>query len=221
MNDAHTFKQHDFKHSRLGFTLLEMVIAAVLLAVLVTAVVSVLRVLMAETRNVGRTPASVLPESLARQLRRDVINARSYRSSNLQLDLLGYVAQDADSGEPLLTMAIASYRIRPTQRGGLLLRVQQSAGGGVDPTPTIGGSAVQPLWQGVTAIGLNSNYLDTRDVSLLPPAALQALSAEPTAKGGGWLPLSSVVEVTLLGDQRQTLFRESIARDSGTNGEGL
>lgn len=224
MNDAHETLHHrhsqhygyqfSFKRRAVGFTLLELVVAAALLAVLVTAVVSVLRVLLAETRNTDAAGAAVLPESLARLMRRDVINARSYRLANSQLDLLGYVAQDDDSGRPLLTLAIASYQIRTTQRGGLLLRVQQSLDGGSGMMPMSNSAAVQPLWLGVGAINLTSSYLDTRDVSLLPPAVMQSLSAEPAPDGRSWLPLSTTVELTLLGGQGQTLFRESIARDS-------
>lgn len=205
-------------HNRFAFTLLELVVATVLLAVLVTAVVSVLRVLLAESKIVDGTAATVLPESLARQLRRDVTNARSYRLANSQLDLLGYVAQDADSGRPLLTMAIASYQVRPTGRGGLLLRVQQSLDAGAGTASLTGTTRLQPLWHGVGAIGLTSSYLDTRDVSLMPPEVMQSLTSGLAADASGWLPLSPSVEVTLLGDQGQTLFRESIARDSGSAG---
>lgn len=213
-NKQHPVYQVSFKRRAVGFTLLELVVAAVLLAILVTAVVSVLRVLLAESRNADASKAAVLPESLARLMRRDVINARSYRLANSQLDLWGYVAQDVDSGQPLLTPAIASYQIRATQRGSLYcgcnVRPQESSR--IMPLTNV--TSEQPLWLGVSTIGLTSSYLDTRDVSLLPPAVMQSLSSEPTPGGSGWLPLSPAVELTLLGGQGQTLFRESIDRDA-------
>ena len=230
MNDAHdTFSQRhrhepgyqfSVEPRAVGFTLLELVVAAVLIAILVTAVVSVLRVLLAETRNTDASAAAVLPESMARLVRRDVMNARSYRLDNSQLDLLGYVGQDGDSGRPLLTLAIASYQIRATQRGGLLLRVQHSLDSGSRMMNMANSTSAQPLWLGVSSIRLTSNYLENRDVSLLPPAVMQSLSAQPAPDGSGWIPLSPTAELTLLDGKGQTLFRESIARDSSSTEAG-
>ncbi len=201
--------------SRHAFTLIEMVVACVLLSVLLVAVVSVWRVLLNENRQLKQSQAAVLPESLARQLRRDVINARSYRQRGEQLELLGYVDQDAASGQALLTLAMANYHIRPTIQGGVLFRSQLSAST-TTAVMTTAGSMVQPLWRGARAIRLTSNTIDTGDVSLLSPEVIESFTAGTMADSSGWIVLPPVVEVMVLGEQGQVLFRESIVRSEGT-----
>lgn len=186
-----------------GFTLLEMIVAGVLLAVLLSSVVSVLRVLLREGRASLNHALATPPEALLRVLRRDVINARAFRVIPNGVELLGHVAQD-EFGQPLLTTALVEYAVRPTSKGGLLERRQRSAA-----TPA---SLTQPLWHGVRNFQLSANVVDDRDLSLLSPDALQTLTGGLSLNSDGWQPLPATVAVMLQDMHEQVLLRESIMR---------
>lgn len=186
-----------------GFTLLEMVVAGVLLAVLMSATLSVLRVLLRESRSSLNQTQTAPSEAVLRVLRRDVINARAFRLFPNGVELLGHVAQD-EFGQPLWTTALVQYVVRPTSLGGLLERRQLS--------PATPANLTQPLWHGVRKIQLSANVVDDRDLSLLSPDTLQALTTGLSLNSDGWQPLPASVEVMLLDVREQVLLRESIMR---------
>jgi type II secretory pathway pseudopilin PulG len=205
---------------RPAFTLLEMIVAGVLTALLMTAVAGVLRELLKERQRFETNHAALFTESLVQQLRRDIINARVVRQTPTQLDLWGYVTQEPFSMQPLLTGGIVSYHLRPGTQGGLLFRSQQPWPA---PTPTdlsaasfasfdLSASRAQPVWSGVASVALLASFIDQRDVSLLDPAAMRSATTEQPAAGQVWLPLPPTVDVLVIGTQGQVLFRESIAR---------
>jgi type II secretory pathway pseudopilin PulG len=209
---------------RPAFTLLEMIVAGVLMALLMTAVVGVLRELLQERQRFETSHADLFPESLVRQLRRDIVNARLLRQRPTQIDLWGYGVQEPSTGQPLLTGGIVSYHIRPGTHGGLLFRSQQTW---LVPTPSdlsaasfanfdLSAGWAQPVWAGVASVSLLSSWIDQSDVSLLDPAAMQSVTTEQTAAGQAWLPMPATVDVLVIGTQGQVLFRESIVRGEET-----
>ncbi len=187
--------------TRAGFTLLELVIACSLLAVLMATSVRILRSLL---RDSGPLMAGAAghSEGLARQIRSDLHNARAFRRTRDAVELLGYNAQDRTTGQPLLTPAVVRYVIAPVQSGSLLLRQQTQASSGWQQ------STSQPLWLGVAEFRLRSTYLDSQETALAP--ALAALIVGQA----GWERLPPSLQVQLLGTQGQTLYSQEIVRGS-------
>ena len=181
---------------RAGFTLLEMIVACVLMAVLMTVVVRVLNVVLRESRDENYGNQAFVAEILAAQIRRDVTNARQYRFTPSRLELLGFVAQEQHTGKPLLTQAIASYRIQPTSEGTVLVREQRAS-------VAASRSFTQPVWAGATSISFATSYVENDDRS--------GSTAE-----GGWLELPEIVELSVLGEQSRPLFSEMIVRREGS-----
>ena len=197
-----------FAHHQ-GFTLLEMIVAAALLAVLMSSVLSVLQALLRESRAPQGQTLSQPPESLMRLLRRDVINARAFRLVPNGVELLGHLAQDG-LGQPLLTTAIVQYAVRPTANGGLLERRQLAQA--TNPSSTTALARSQPLWHGIGKIGLTTNLVDERDVSLLSPQDLGHWASGLSLNGDGWQRLSSTADIVLLDTRGQVAYRESIVQ---------
>ncbi len=190
---------------RTAFTLLEMVIACMLLAVLLAVVARVMRSILIETK-LNESPDLAVSELLAEQFRRDLLNAHSYRQLDAQhLQLLGFVAQEPATGQSLLTSAMATYRIKPTSGGSLLVR-EQLAMPSTNTAASIEPQS-QPLCIGAVSLRLDSDIVERGE---LTENTLQA----PLRPGGNWFELAPVVELTIAGPQGQVLFREMIVREA-------
>ncbi len=105
-----------------GFTLIELVAATALSAVLLTTVLAVVR-------TVNRPdPAGAAPDDapLARQLRWDLANAVVLRTDAGGLTLAGHGSLDPDTLEPTGRPVVVTYSVRPAGGRNWLVREQAS-----------------------------------------------------------------------------------------------
>ena len=171
-----------------GFTLLEVVAALVLTALLATAAFAVLRPLLQESsRGKLEFPTAQLRE----QLQRDLANATSYQFSDNRLILFGDLAIEREAKFPLFVPAEIEYSCSASSIGWLLRRQQTlAARNGIK-----GEVSSDPLWVGVKSIIFTSTYLDDED-----------------AKGSaaGWKQLPPAYRLRLFDDKGRLLISESI-----------
>ena len=182
-------------HSRArGFTLIEVLVATVIGAILVVAVLGVLRNLMRKENMRQLAITSILAE----QLRRDFSNARYFRRTASGVEISGPVTR-SDTGGFLWAQGSVAFEIR---------RIN-SAEGQTDVLTRRDSSPREPpirqaeelLWLGVGAIRVDSFVLDESDLPILPQAKAQ-----------GWQPLASSFELSLFDEQGSLWHRESIVR---------
>ena len=107
-----------------AFTLVELVAATALSAVLLTVVLSVVRTV---NRPVAATdPATDTAGPLARQLRWDLTNAVVLRTDDRGLTLAGYGSLDPVTREPTHQPVVVTYTLRPATDQLWLVREQTS-----------------------------------------------------------------------------------------------
>lgn len=168
-------------HSPRGFTLLEMVAAMVLAAILFAALVSLLRSFADQQRIMAgisdqRPPTQILSELI----RRDLTGARYVRHDGNQLRLVGTIARDRNSKKPTGRQAEVVYRVAQVNGEAWLLRRETH----LDEMASTR-SHEEPLWQGVVGLDLNTinaGWVDNDQE--LPPrfAAAAALGLEPAPR---------------------------------------
>ena len=167
-----------------GFTLLELIVVVILSAILLTAVTSVMRVVLADAKPSVGSQASrntrPLSQLAASQLRGDMMNARLYRLSQNRLDLRGMLSRQPGTQRATWSEAIVSYVIQPTQSGGLLVRRQQ--------VPSGAESFDVPVWLGIESIRFSTSYVDDAK-----PASTVARAM--VVDGWKWMPSSCRVEL--------------------------
>lgn len=178
-----------------GFTLLELVVAVVLTAIMAVAVANVLRSLLGEQR-MYRRDSHPAPQ-LNALLRQDLLNSRYYRITPDGLQLLGHNGSDPRTGQPQLTSAEVTLAVRPTQQGGLLVRTEIA-----QDAPLQAARRSSPVWLGVSAVRFETNYLDSSsfEESINPSLPV------PT----GWKRLPAACSIVLLDDRGSILTTESI-----------
>ena len=108
--------------ARVGFTLLEMLAASVLTALLMAAVLLSLRGSLLTASEVARSRQTASPELLREQLRRDLGNALTGSLGTGRITLWGPIATDARTRQPTLRPALVFYAVA----GGRLVREEQS-----------------------------------------------------------------------------------------------
>ncbi len=178
---------------QVGFTLLEMIVASVLLVVLMSVVLRSLHTVLQESRadQFRREP---ITEVLASQIRRDLTNARQFRASSNLLELSGFIAQEPLTGKPLLTWAMVSYRIHSTREGTVLLREQRSAS---DSPARL--DIVQPVWVGAASLSLSTSIIESDE-------------GKSTDSNRAWQALPKIIELTLFDVSMQPIFNETMVR---------
>ena len=144
-----------------AFTLLELLAASILLAILMSATLLVLRASLAGAAAPVAPATSIEP--LREQLRLEIANARGAVAGLGVLSLTGHVATDPQTRQPTLGRGSVTYR----QVGSLLIRESQSLG-----QPPVR----EVVWGGVgsfaTSIAAEADATQppTADALGLPPA---------------------------------------------------
>lgn len=98
------------KHDRLAFTLIELVISALLTSIMMVALLSVLwsslrQGTMLDKNKVGQFPMT----SVAEQLRIDFQNARAYSVDTRGVSIAGFLGSDIETGIASFTPAVVRY----------------------------------------------------------------------------------------------------------------
>lgn len=138
------------KKREAAFTLVELIVAILLGAMLMVATTSVMRLALATSGRVrGSADASVANESLRRQLIRDITHSVRFSVAGNLLELDGYVHRDEASGLATQRWSTVRYVV-----------------GRIDQTPTLfrhqattGRVQVEPLWYGVSDLRVQTNQM--------------------------------------------------------------
>ena len=178
--------RHDAGRS--AYTLIELLAASVLTAILLAGVLLALRASLVETRTADLWDARLPGAQLLReQMRRDVGNATGAAMGAGSLTLFGPLATDA-AGQPTLRPATVTYAIRPISGRGVLIREERGRR-----------TRREAVWVGCSQLTAASMVVEAA-----PPRA---------ADTGGLPPISDAVRMLLTGADGQTLIDETIGRD--------
>ena len=180
--------------SRHGFTLLELLAASILTALLMAAVLRSLQTSFAVSSAAeSHTRASV--QLLIEQIERDVMNARGLRSTQQQTTLAGSLATDPTFETTTLQRAVVVYRVQDGQ----LLRIEQSSDGQ---------TRTDVLWVGVAQFAMLGGTIEDGPVAIGPPSP--DLAGLPAIGG------RVIVQMTDASGRR--LIDRTIVRDPGVSG---
>lgn len=167
------------RHRRRGFTLIELIASATLMAIMAAVLAGVLWSIQRQTVSLSRQSASAAPTAIAIEtVRDDLINARGYRRTERGLDLRGFFP-------PSYTFGTIRYAI-------------------VNEPPAAGANE--------RAIGSLVRFGDAgprvvwHDIGSLTFAPL---GGRPAA-ASGWTEIPPRVVVTMIGGDKQTLWREQL-----------
>lgn len=141
---------------RSAFTLIELLIAVVLGAMLMAAVVTTMRLTIRHrTQLESIAPQLSSSAALLDQLRRDVTNAQTFAAAPNSLWLTGNLARDPDTGNAMHQPAMVQYRITSLAGRPALIRAQANAGATI--TRRID---VQPAWIDAAMLVVTSTSMD-------------------------------------------------------------
>ncbi|MDZ4853061.1 MAG: prepilin-type N-terminal cleavage/methylation domain-containing protein [Pirellulaceae bacterium] len=114
---------------RRAFTLIEVMLACVLAAMLSVVMLQVMRTTLLESRRIAQS-REVASETwlLREQLARDLSNARGYQVGANSLNLAGFMSRDPITGLNTQQMALVSYQIVPRGSRSVLQRTETSYG---------------------------------------------------------------------------------------------
>ena len=149
-------------HAYRAFTLIELVAATALSAVLLTVVLSVVRTVNRPPAPTGATTDTAAP--LSRQLRWDLANAVVLRTDSRGLTLGGYGSLDPATLEPTHLPVVVTYTLRPAGGRLWLVREQSSLDARAE-----GGTADELVCGGVATFGVDAP----------PTAADRAAATQP------------------------------------------
>ena len=172
---------------RSAFTLIELVASAVLAAMMMAALLSVVWSAVRESNQLRQSEINDFPVTLlVEQIRVDFQNARGMAIDPSGVTLHGYLGRDARTLQPLLIPGRVRYEVRSIGGRGVLTR----SGNGV---------STEPVWYGFSAMRVDPLAESDPENESLP---------EPETGGLPEVPLS--FRVTMLGDRGQILWREVI-----------
>jgi len=153
-----------------AFTLIELLVSSVLAAMLMLAIVGLLRVTNAHSkaaeRILRRHPATTI---LTDQIRRDFVNARHIEIRPQRVRLFGYTAQDWSTRRPTFRPAEVTYAIAAHRLGSTLVRQE------IQRNKFVGKrSRTDLLWMGAAAIEVvrfdePSHAAEGEDIAPSPP----------------------------------------------------
>ena len=104
-------RRHEF--TRHGFTLIELLASSVLTAMLMIALLSVMRSAFTTTRQADQLASQGQSTvMLNEQLRRDIKNARGIKVQRNEIIMHGFLGRDAD-GMPNYQTSFVGYRVKP------------------------------------------------------------------------------------------------------------
>ena len=175
---------------RRGFTLIELIAAATLTAILMVAVALTLRQSLADAAMADAVRAARSPHLLESLLAQDIGNARGLASAAGEAVLTGYLASDPATGQPTLGRATVVYRIDR----GRLLRIERSGGQ----------IRTDLLWLGVA--GLAFDAAAEEDSGTQPQAASET---------GGLPPIAGPVSVRIVERSGRAIVARSFPSGGG------
>ena len=177
------------KHGRhiSGFTLVELVVSAVLTSMMMTAIISVVWSTMKQTEQLQREELrSASPVELTRQMRTDFLNARGMEVNENGVTLHGFVARDPSDKSISLGRGRVRYALREANGRRLLARTSDA-------------KTWEPLWVGFG------------DLSIEPLSQTEADSDEmPLAETGNLAQIPESFRITLRSDDGSILWKEII-----------
>lgn len=175
------------RQTRTAFTLIELVASAVLTAMMMAGLLSIVWSAVRDSNRLRDSAASRFPAThLIDQMRTDFQNARGMSVDASGVTLHGFLGRDPKTNQPLMTLGRVRYETGRALGRNVLLRRDNP-------------KSAEPAWFGVSNLLVEPlSELDTEDE--LPP--------EPEAGGLPPVPLS--FRVTIVGDQGQVVWSEVI-----------
>jgi hypothetical protein len=175
------------RHRQTGFTLIELVVSAVLTSMMMAAIFSIVWSTLKETQQLRQTETRQFPPAtLTRQLRLDFQNSRGMQVDSEGVTLHGFVARNSASGRLSLTTGRVRYALRQTNGQRLLAR-------------TYDGKQWEPLWVGFGAMRIQPLEFAEPDEN-----------SPPMVETGGLPETPQTFRITLVDDDNKTLWREVI-----------
>ena len=173
--------------SRTAFTLIELVASAVLTAMMMAGLLSIVWSAVRDSNRLRNAQTSRFPVThLIDQMRTDFLNARGMAIDSSGVTLHGFLSRDPKTQQSLMTPGHVRYEIRI------------AAGRRVLTRSTARGST-EPAWFGLAALRIEPLSESDPESGLLP---------EPETGGLPEMPLS--FRVTMIGDRGEILWREVI-----------
>ena len=158
------------RKARRAFTLIELLVSSILAAMLMLAIVGLLRVAAAQSKAAEHTLRQHPPTTLlVDQIRRDFANARHIDVQPQRVRLYGYTALDWRTRRQTFRPAEVVYAIAQHRLGSMLVRQE------VQRSEFLGRRArTDPMWLGAAAIevvqfGNSDEDADTEGVANSPP----------------------------------------------------
>lgn len=178
------------KRIRSGFTLIELLASAILAAMMMVALLSVVWSSVRETNQLRQSEVTRWPATqLIAQMRHDFLNARGMATTPSGVVLHGFLDCDPRDSAPTLLAGSVSYQ--SVRRSGRAMLVRKTSG--------ISGSTSQPVWFGFGMLRIEPlEQTDAEDALLL-----QAVT-------GGLPPVPGSFRVTMIADNGKLLWREVI-----------
>ncbi|MCR9293816.1 MAG: prepilin-type N-terminal cleavage/methylation domain-containing protein [bacterium] len=195
LSAASRTRQNVLSRSRRAFTLIEVLVACVLSAVLLAALVGIFRALLLESRDTGSTAISPIA---AARIQTDLLNATAYRFESGILDLAGPIALDPYDHQPLWQEARVRYRVHNSSQGGILIREQEIGSG------PLAIRSASPMWVGIRALELRSDHLESVTYSQADERMFES------ALSDGWRSLPDAVQFRLRDLSNRVSFSESM-----------
>lgn len=173
-----------------GFTLIEIVVALAISAMLAIAAMGVVAGLARSERAQGRSRSrESLEAGMRGLLARDIRQADQYRTTQDGIELHTWQALDPATLDGLHLESVVGYKVAETSRHMWLVREQKSE---------IGGNLTELVCRGVTAVRLDASVTD--NTTLLPAASGKAPPAAAAAKpqdDGKWKKMPPAVTFTV------------------------
>ena len=171
-------------HARSAMTLIELVVSALLAALMMTALTSIVWSSARESRQLARDAAGHFPTTqLAQQMRVDFANARGMLVDPRGVTLHGFLGSDPTTTRPMLTPGRIRYDVSTVSDHNVLIRSTSTSR--------------EPVWYGCASLRIESFDQVDPESELLP---------QP--ESGGLPSVPSRFRLTMIGDDGQVLWRE-------------
>ncbi len=174
------------ERARCGMTLIELIVSALLAALMMTALTSIVWSSARDTQRLQREATGRFPiTQLAQQMRTDFANSRGMSLDQRGITLHGFLGSDPQSHRPMLTPGRVRYELERLANRSILIRTDSESR--------------EPVWYGCSSLVVESMDQTDREDRLLP-----------SAESGGLPPMPTRFRVTLIGEDGHILWREMI-----------
>lgn len=186
---SHNLRRHPKLKPRTALTLIEMIVATVVIALLLSALVGISRASMRQANRAEKLSQQFPATSiLAEQIARDVRNADGYTPTNNGFALFGAIGTEANTGRGTHQLARVTYSVRRLRGLRVLLRIEQGAGNQ---------SHQRVVWFGAG------------DAALQSVGVLSAETVDPRLTGG-LSPMPTVANVQILSEDGETILDKRV-----------